>query len=67
MNCSGTSCGVLLAVFAAAASGETVAELDDAAARMQYAFYTADTQGIETILKNVDEFEVDDALAASKA
>jgi hypothetical protein len=67
MNCSGTSCGLLLAVCAAAASGETVAELDDAAARMQYAFYTADTQGIETILKNVDEFEVDDALAASKA
>ena len=50
MNCSGTSCGLLLAVFAAAASGETVAELDDAAARMQYAFYTGDTQGIETIL-----------------
>jgi tetratricopeptide (TPR) repeat protein len=67
MNCSGTSCGLLLAVFTAAASGETVAELDDAAARMQYAFYTADTQGIETILKNLDEFEVDDALAASKA
>ena len=43
-------------MFAAAASGETVAELDDAAARMQYAFYTGDTQGIETILKNVGEF-----------
>jgi tetratricopeptide (TPR) repeat protein len=67
MNCSGTSCGLLLAVFAAAASSETVAELDDAAARMQYAFYTGDTQGIETILKNVDEFQVDAALAASKA
>ncbi len=66
MNCSGTSCGLLLAVFAAAASGETVAELDDAAARMQYAFYTGDTQGIETILKNVEEFQVDDALAATK-
>ena len=66
MNCSGTSCGLLLAVFAAAASGETVAELDDAAARMQYAFYTGDTQGIETILKNVDEFQVDGALAATK-
>jgi hypothetical protein len=46
MNCSGTSCGLLLAVFPATASGETVAELDDAAAREQYAFYTGDTQGI---------------------
>jgi hypothetical protein len=67
MNCSATTCGLLLAVFATAAAGETVAELDDAAARMQYAFYTGDTQGIETILRNVDEFQVDDALAASKA
>lgn len=67
MNCSGTSCGLLLALFAAVASGETVAELDDAAARMQYAFYTGDAQGIETILKNVDEFQVEDMLAASKS
>ncbi len=67
MNCSGTSCGLLLALFAAAASGETVAEIDDAAARMQYAFYTGDTQGIATILKNVEEFQVDEPLAASKA
>lgn len=68
MNCSATSCGLLLAVFAAAtASGESVAELDDAAARMQYAFYTADSQGIETILKNLDEFQVDEVLAANKS
>ena len=67
MNCSGTSCGLLLAVFAAAASGETVAELDDAAARMQYAFYTGDAQGIAAILKNVEEFQVDEPLAAIKA
>jgi hypothetical protein len=68
MNCSGTSCGLLLGVLVAgAASGEGVAELDDAAARMQYAFYTGDSQGIETILKNLDEFQVDDLLAASKA
>lgn len=68
MNCSATSCGLLLALLVAAtASGESVAELDDAAARMQYAFYTADTQGIETILKNLEEFQVEDSLAASKA
>ena len=34
---------------------------------MQYAFYTGDSQGIETILKNLDQFQVDDALAASKS
>jgi hypothetical protein len=68
MNCSATSCGVLLALLAAAtASGESVAELDDAAARMQYAFYTADSQGIETILKNLQEFQVEDSLATNKA
>jgi hypothetical protein len=67
MNCSATSLGLLLAVLAAhEASGETVAELDDAAVRMQYAFYTGDSQGIETILKTIEEFEVDDSLAASK-
>jgi hypothetical protein len=68
MNCSATSCGVLLALLVAAtASGESVTELDDAAARMQYAFYTADSQGIETILKNLEEFQVEESLAASKA
>src|SRR4030095_14876369 len=38
-----------------------------AAARMQYAFYTGDSQGIETVLKSLEEFQVDDSLAASKA
>ncbi len=68
MNCSATSVGLLLAVLVAHAThGESVTELDDAAARMQYAFYTGDSQGIETILKNVGEFQVEDSLAASKA
>ena len=68
MNCSATSCGLLLAVLVAnGAQGESVAELDDAAARMQYAFYTSDSQGVETILKTLEEFQVDDSLAASKA
>jgi tetratricopeptide (TPR) repeat protein len=71
MNCSATSCGLLLALLtlfgASAASGESVAELDDAAARMQYAFYTGDSQGIETILKNLEQFQVEDSLAASKS
>ena len=68
MNCSATSCGLLLALLVAtSASSESVAELDDAAARMQYAFYTADSQGIETLLKNLEQFQVEDSLAASKS
>lgn len=68
MNCSATSCGLLLAMFVAqAASAASVEELDDAAARMQYAFYTGDSQGIETILKNLDELEVENTLTANKA
>src|ERR1044072_2104269 len=68
MNCSATSCALLLAAFVASTAGsESVTELDDAADRMQYAFYTGDSQGIETILKNLDEFQVEDSLAASKA
>ena len=67
MNCRATSFGLLAALVAHVACGETIAELDDAAARMQYAFYTGDSQGIETILKNVDEFQVENTLAASKA
>lgn len=68
MNCSATSCGLLLAMFVAhAASAASIEELDDASARMQYAFYTGDTQGIETILKNLDELEVENTLAANKA
>src|ERR1044072_1354488 len=68
MNCSATSCALLLAAFVASTAGsESVTELDDAAARMQYAFYTGDSQGIETILKNLDEFQVEDSLAASKS
>jgi hypothetical protein len=68
MNCRARSLGLLLAVLAAPlAYGESVTELDDAAAQMQYAFYTGDTQGIETVLKSLAEFQVEDPLAANKA
>jgi predicted metal-dependent hydrolase len=68
MNCSVTPCGLLLTVLLApGAYGETVTELDDAAARMQYAFYTNDIQGIETVLKTLEEFQVEDSLVASKS
>lgn len=68
MNCSATSVLLLLGVAGAhAADGQAVAELDDAAARMQYAFYSGDSQALEAVLKTLEELEVDDSLAASKA
>ncbi|HKU15339.1 MAG TPA: hypothetical protein VJQ52_13165 [Steroidobacteraceae bacterium] len=67
MNCSATSVSVLLAaLFAHVASAAGVAEIDDAAARMQYAYYTGDSRGIETALKELEEFQVDESLAATK-
>lgn len=47
--------------------GETLDELDDAAARLQYAFYTSDVRSLEEVLALIDGFQVDDALAAPKA
>jgi tetratricopeptide (TPR) repeat protein len=68
MNCRATSCGLLLAALVAqGAYAESVTELDDAAARMQYGFYTGDPQSIETVLKTLEEFQVEDTLVASKA
>lgn len=68
MNCRATHCGLLLALcLAQVAYSDGVAELDDAAARMQYAFYTGDSQGIETILKNLDVLQVERTLAAAKS
>lgn len=43
-----------------------MAELDDSAARIQYAFYTADTQALASLLRLVESFTVDPALAASR-
>lgn len=47
--------------------GETMDELDDAASRLQYAFYTGDTRSIEEVLTLIDGFEVGDNLAAVKS
>lgn len=41
-------------------------ELDDAAARAQYAFYTADTRGLEEIASLIDSLDVPAALAPMK-
>jgi Tetratricopeptide repeat len=65
----GRAClGLLLGIFAAhATSAETITELDDAGARMQYAFYTSDSRGIETVLKSLEEFQVEAGLAAVRS
>jgi hypothetical protein len=82
VNCSGTIDGVLiagaryasglLAAWLAAgvplnARAESLAELDDAAARMQYAFYTGDPRTLETLLKSIEELEAGANLAAAKS
>lgn len=60
--------GALLCVAVSpAAWGETMAEIDDAAARIQYAFYTGDARAIEEVLTLVDGFEVESGLAAAKS
>jgi hypothetical protein len=81
MNCSATIDGVvtrrasraaalgvlLVACTAQVARSETLAELDDAAVRMQYAFYTGDIRDVESVLNLVEGFQVDSALAAAKS
>lgn len=82
VNCSGTidrvlmpgglyASGLLAAWLAVAlpadARAESMAELDDAAARMQYAFYTSDPRTIETLLNSIEALEVGANLAAVKS
>lgn len=82
VNCSGTidrvlmlgglyASGLLAAWLAVAlpadVRAESMAELDDAAARMQYAFYTSDPRTIETLLKSIEALEVSAPLAATKS
>ena len=50
----------------ASAHADPTAELDDAAARLQYAFYTADTRDLEEVLALVDRLEVPSTFAAMK-
>lgn len=48
------------------AHADSVAELDDAAAQLQYAFYTADTRHLEQVLLLVDRLEISSNLKAMK-
>lgn len=57
----------LLLSTATPAGAESTAELDDAVARMQFAFYTADTRSLEEMLRLIEGFEVDAALASTKS
>ena len=70
MNCSARIRCLLLPLLLAAAApvvAESTAEFDDAVARMQFAFYTADTRSLEEMLTVLGEFEVDANLAAAKS
>jgi hypothetical protein len=81
MNCSATPGRVVTRVvaarvlnaalcclfLAATARGTSLAELDDSAARIQYAFYTADAQALTSVLTLVESFTAEPALAASQA
>lgn len=57
----------LLALGAASASAESTAEFDDAVARVQFAFYTADSRALEAVVAELAGFEVDGGLAAAKS
>lgn len=59
-------CLVIAGIAASNASADGVSELDDAAARMQYAFYTADVRGIEDALSIVQRVELSSSLAGMK-
>lgn len=49
---------LLLAACSASAAAGTD-ELDDAAARLQYAFYTADVRGLQDVLTTIESLEID--------
>jgi tetratricopeptide (TPR) repeat protein len=70
MNCSAwvgrLLLPVLLAVAASATAGST-AEFDDLVSRLQFSFYTGDSRALEEMLSELDSFQVDGGLAATKS
>lgn len=50
---------VIFLVASAGAHAAGVDELDDASARLQYAFYTEDARSLETVLHSIESLEVD--------
>jgi hypothetical protein len=70
MNCSARIRSLLLPLLLAAAApaaAESTAELDDVVARLQFAFYSADTRSLEEMLAVLDSFEVDASLTSVKS
>jgi hypothetical protein len=70
MNCSAWTRRLLLPLMLAAsvsAAAESTAEFDDASARMQFAYYTADSRSLEEMLMLIAGFEVGGGLAAAKS
>lgn len=63
----GTVLAGVLAFVSATAAAESVAEFDDAAARLQYAFFTRDTRAIEELISLIEGYEANESLAATKA
>src|SRR5690242_19870278 len=55
---------LLLAACLASAAG--VDELDDAASRLQYAFYTADVRGLQDVLSSIQSLEIDAPASAKE-
>jgi tetratricopeptide (TPR) repeat protein len=58
---------LLLTACAPWARAATMAELDDAATRIQYAFYTGDARAVEEVLAVMEKFEVDNLLAPTRS
>lgn len=69
MNCSAWLRRLLLSLLLAAvsASAEETAEFDDAVARLQFAFFTADSRALEEVLGELAEFEANAGLTAAKS
>ena len=58
---------LLLSGSVSIAGADNTEELDDVAARVQYAFYTADARALEEVLALIDGMEVDVGLIAIKS
>ena len=55
------------ALFSLSCFAETSEELEDAAARLQYAFYTADAQSLQNVLRELEGYDVDERLEPLKS
>lgn len=76
MNCSASrfvrrGIGIVATLIAIAAGpfafGASIAEFDDAQARLQYGFLTADARAIQSVLQEIEGYTADGSLAALRA